>query len=125
MKNSQERSILNRYLHSKLGMVILCLFILFFGWNVIKFAGKAQQMYRDKNVAEQKIINLQKEKDRLSSDINKLNTQNGVDETIRDKFGLAKDGEGLVIIVDDKDKANNQDSQNDKSFWAYLKSWFK
>ena len=65
------------------------------------------------------------QKDRLTRDINTLSTQNGVEEIIRDKYGLAKEGEGLIVITDDNNQTNTQNIQTNKSFLGYIKRLFK
>ncbi len=125
MKHFQEQNKFNRIMHSKLGLLLLGVVVLFFAWNVLKFVVKMQDTARNKHIAEDKITQLQKEKERLTKDIDNLNTQNGVEETIRDKFGLAKDGEGLIVVVDNQDKTTNQTTETSTGFWAKIKSWFK
>ncbi len=127
MVNFQEKmedKSFRRVVRSKYALVLLGLFILFFGWNVIKFSGRMEEISRNKKNAEEKIIALQEQKDRLVSDINKLNTDKGVEDSIRDKFGLAKEGEGLVVVVDGVNTSKSTSSE-DSGFWSKIKSWFK
>ena len=78
----------------------------------------------NRKIAENKVQELELEKEKLSSDIAKLKTEKGIEENIREKFGLAKEGEGMIVIVEDK---NPQTEQNDFSegFFSFFKSWFK
>ena len=76
--------------------------MLFFVWGIIGFMGKMEVTRQNKKIAENKVAELQQEKIKLSSDIAKLKTEGGVEESIRLKFGLAKEGEGLIVVVDDK-----------------------
>ncbi len=125
MKNFQEENIFKRIMHSTIGLIFLSAFILFFAWNVLKFAEKARETARNKNLAEEKITELQKEQSQLSGDIDKLNTEKGTEETIRTKFGLAKEGEGLIVIVDDKDQSTDQNKTQNAGFWAKIKNWLR
>jgi cell division protein FtsB len=93
-------------------------------WNVIGFARKAQDIVRNKNTAQEKIMTLQKQKEQLTKDIDNLNTQNGVEETIRDKFGLAKEGEGLIVVVDNQDQTP-QTTLPTPTVWERIKNFFK
>ncbi len=123
MRNYQENW-WKRVAHSYFSLALMAVFILFFAWSVIKFAGKAQETARNKKIAQEKLTELQKQQSQLGSDIDELNTEKGVEESIREKFGLAKDGEGLVVVVDDQNKPATQVHQK-TSFWEKIKSWFK
>ena len=83
-------------------LTVLSLVLLFFIWGTISFFGKMEETKRNKQIAEEKITELQKEKEKLSADISKLQTDQGVEASIRDKFGLAKDGEGLIVVRNNK-----------------------
>ena len=78
----------------------------------------------NRKIAENKVAQLEKEKEKLASDINKLKSQNGIEENIRDKFGLAKEGEGLIVILDDKNTAETS-KENSGGFFSFLKNWFE
>ncbi|MCX6755535.1 MAG: septum formation initiator family protein [Candidatus Nomurabacteria bacterium] len=125
MKNFQEQNIFSRIIHSKLGLIFLAIFIIFFSWNVIRFAGKDKEIIKNKNISADKITQLQQEKDRLTKDINNLNTQSGVEETIRDKFGLAKEGEGMIVVVDTQDQTTDPNIQANTTILSKIKGWFK
>ena len=122
MNNYQGRNNPKKFIHSKLMLFIFGIFLLFFSFNVIKFAIKAVDTAKNKDNAQTKVTQLQTKKDQLNKDITDLNTQNGVENTIRDKFGLAKDGEGLVIITDNPDQIKQN---NNNSFWSKVKGLFK
>ena len=55
------------------------------------------------------------------SDIKKLNTDEGIEETIREKFQVAKEGEKVVIIVDRENIESNiypeKKSESGFIFW--------
>jgi len=76
-------------------------------------------------VAEEKIQELQKEKAELLSNINQLKTDKGMEASIREKFGLAKEGEDMVVVVDDKDSPKTDSSAKSAGFFSFLKNWFK
>jgi len=124
MNNYQGRNNSKKFIHSKLALIVFGLFLVFFLYSVIKFSVKALDTAKNKNNAESKIEELQNQKDRLTTDINTLNTQSGVEATIREKYGLAKDGEGLIVITDPEDP-NAQNDNTNTSFWSKVKGLFK
>ena len=127
MRNFQKKRGWTNILQSKPVLVFLGILLLAFAWGVIGFMKKMEATRENMDIAESKVVQLQKEKEKLSSDIAKLKTESGVEESIRDKFGLAKDGEGLIVVVEDKSKpeAPKQESGGFFSFLFFWKNWFK
>ncbi len=68
----------------------------------------------NRKITEMELSELKEKKAQLSTDIAKLQTESGVEENIRDKFGLAKEGEGLIVVVEDKNKA---EAEEEKPGW--------
>ena len=112
-------------MQSKPILGILAVVLVFFIWGVVGFIGKARETSRNKQIAEDKIAQLQKEKDKLSADITKLKTDQGIEESIREKFGLAKEGEGMIVVVDDKTTSPTEASNSSGSFWGFFRNWFR
>ena len=106
-------------------LVILAIILLFFAWSVWGFLGKMTETRKNRIIAEEKIAELQKEKDKLSSGISKLNTEKGQEEIIREKFGLEKDGEGSIVIVDNQNGVDAKNKANQGGFFSFFKNWFK
>ncbi|MBU0611853.1 hypothetical protein KKA39_01370 [Patescibacteria group bacterium] len=92
---------------------------------MVELAGKMQDTIKNRRIAENKALELQIEKENLLLDIANLNTSKGIEESIRDRFGLAKEGEEMIIIVEDKNLNENVENSEKKSFFPFLKNLFK
>lgn len=57
--------------------------------------------------ADSKALALREEK--LTQDINKLRTEAGIIEEIKEKFSVTREGEYVAIIVDERNKATSTD----------------
>ena len=127
MKSFQPKRGFRNIVYSRPVLVILGVLLIFFVWGVVGFMGKMTITTENKKIAENRVLDLQKEKVKLSSDIAKLKTDSGVEESIRDKFGLAKEGEGLIVVEDDKNSTvvPKKDSGGFFSFLFFWKNWFK
>lgn len=125
MKNFQEDNFKERLIHSKVFLFILLFFVLLFFYNVIKLSVKAFETRENKIIAEEKVAQLQKEKDRLNLEIQRLNTEAGVEENIRNKFALAKDGEGLIVVLDDENPQVQKSQTRLQKFFYFLKNLVK
>lgn len=66
--------------------------------------GKMSATSENREVAQNTLLEMELKRERLATEIAKLETEGGVEENIREKFGLGKEGEGLIVVVDDKNK---------------------
>ena len=124
MKNFQKKRGWKNIIQSRPVLVFLGILVFIFTFGLIGFMGKMQVTIENRKIAENKVTELQTEKDKLSSDISKLKTDSGVEESIRNKFGLAKEGEGEIVIVDDKN-APKIPKQESGGFFSFLKNLFQ
>ncbi len=124
MRNFQKKSGWRNIAESRPVLAFLGVLVLFFAWGVVGFMNKMIDTSRNKKIAEDKVAQLEQSKAKLSADINKLNTPAGKEESIREKFGLAKEGEGLIVVVDDKTEVATP-PQNSGGFWGFFTRWFK
>jgi cell division protein FtsB len=75
----------------------------------------------ERNAVEKELIDVQKRYADLSQEVKNLQTERGVEQSIREKFHVAKPGEKTVILVTPDDATKKTD---DTSFWGKLKSFF-
>jgi len=99
--------------------------IIFFFFNMFGLVSKMKDTIKNKKIVEDKITELEKSKEKLNSDIDSLKTDEGVEKNIREKFGLAKEGENMIMIIDDKNQTIVEEEPNDSVFWGWLKNLFK
>ncbi|MEO5635461.1 MAG: septum formation initiator family protein [Candidatus Paceibacterota bacterium] len=128
MRNFQKKRVWRKIMESKPVLVMLIVLLLVFSWSIIGFIGKLQVTSENKKIAEKKVAELQKQKDEYNAKIEKLKTQNGVEETIRDTYGLAKEGEGLIVVVDDQSAIDAAAKRDSSGFWSHVffwNNWFK
>jgi len=90
-------------------------------WEVFKKANLARTL---KNSAEYELSELEEQQGRLESNIERLGTDWGIEQEVREKFGVAKEGEEVVVIVDGED-AGDGENVSKKSLWSRIKSLFK
>ena len=71
---------------------------------------------KNRQRVENKVAELEKEKEKLNSDIAQLKTEEGTEASIREKFGLAKEGEEMIVIVEDMNPPFQEDVSKRDSF---------
>lgn len=111
-------------MQSKPVLAFLAILMLIFAWSVIGLLGKMASTRENRKIAQNKLIELEKQKQQLSSDIEKLKTDEGVEESIRTKFGLAREGEGVIVIVEDQNPPKTEEVSSG-GFWSFFTNWFK
>ncbi len=115
-----------KFWHSPISLIILLCVIALFTYNMVGLIKKERETSKNKTAVLNKIDELRKREVVLSKDINKLNTDHGVEESVRDKFQVVKPGEKMVVIVDENIKETTSSDENiDHSFWGYIKRLFK
>src|SRR3989344_5536068 len=124
MRSFQQKRKWRNLMQSRPVLVFLGGLLLFFTGGVIGFMGKMQTTRENRKMAENKVAELRKEKENLSLDIENLKTEDGKERIFRENFGLAKEGEGLIVVVEDK---NAEENKGDESggFLPFFKNLFK
>jgi len=125
MKDFQKRGKWEYVMQSKPFLIFFGVLILFFIFSMFGFMNKMEDTSKNRKIAEDRILELEKSKEKLNSEISKLKTEKGVEESIREKFGLAKEGENMILVVDEKNPLEVQKEEDNKGFWSTIKSWFK
>jgi len=98
---------------------------------VIALAGKATwSVYQKEKISRVNLERLQSEISELKgregyikSGIDRLGTSRGIEEEIRQKFKVVKDGEAMVILIDDE--PTQATSSPEKGFWSTIVDVFR
>ena len=99
MLDFRERFRLRKVLYAKPTIIIMAVFAVLFlhaAWGMHKKSLDAIQK-RDKALEE--LHALESRQAELESDIARLSSDRGVEEEIRDRFMVAKDGEKVMIVI--------------------------
>jgi len=91
-------------------------------WNIYQ---KAQQAKQNTAIVAEEYNKLKNREQEIEAKINMLDTPLGVETEIRDKLGLAKEGEEIVVIIDESDPVKKVEVDNiaKKTFWGKIKEW--
>lgn len=98
---------------------------------LIAIAGKATwNVYHKERDSQERLSRVQEEHEELleeeaflTEDIDRLTTDAGIEEEIRELYGFGKEGEQVVILVENKTEADDT-QQKDTNLWSRVKSWF-
>lgn len=104
-----EKRKLKRLLYSKPVIIALCIpavFLLSVTWNAYN---KEREAYANMLTASAELDRLKEREATLSQEIERLSTQRGVEEELREKYEVGKPGERMIVLVDkaaDKEPAS-------------------
>lgn len=80
-------------------VTIMAIFVIFFlGFSLIRNIGKVSKVKKEIKDREVRVSNLRNENDRLKKTLNDSQTGEFVEKQIRDKLGLAKQGEIVLVL---------------------------
>ena len=120
-----EKRRLRQILYSKLTYVILVIIVLLLFnsvWNLF-FTERDTRLERKKLEKEFAVLEIQEAQ--LRSEIERLTTPEGVEEEIRSKFEVSKEGENVMVIIDSEEKNTDILLNEKRGFWAGFLSIFK
>jgi len=111
------------YLYSILAVFVVLIFLLGNAtWN----------MYNGSRVAKMKMAQTASELDSLrdreahiASSLDYIKTQSGIESELRKRFPVVKDGERVIVIVDDgNEREEDVSPENKKGVWDKVKDFF-
>ena len=113
-------------MQSKPFLIFLGILILVFAWSIFGFLNKMEETEKNKKIVEDKIAELEQQKEKLTSDINSLKYGARKRRRLfRENFGLAKEGENEIMIIDDKNARHATPNPHLPDFLVFLKNLFK
>ena len=120
----QERKKIRKVLYSKFTLAVLSglLFVVIGGaWQIYQ---KAMVARAERDITARGFADLQSRTKELETSISRLKSNKGIEEEIRQKYTVARDGEEIVIVVDENvKKSENRKVVTDESFWQRLASF--
>lgn len=100
MRNFQQKN--KKWFYSKPVLVFMFVFLLFLIVGVFKLNQKMLNNRENRKKTEVYVSDLENRKERLVSEIENLNTEEGKEKMFRENLGLAKEGEGVIVIVEEE-----------------------
>jgi cell division protein FtsB len=114
-----------RFWHHPVFLSFLGLVIVVFSYNVVGLIKKERETAKKKELILNQIDVLKKREAILGEDIDKLKTDMGIEESIREKYQVVKEGEKVVSIVENQEDFKAQtEERKEHGFKAFLKRIF-
>lgn len=100
MQEFNHKKAFHQIFYSKTIFVVGCFLALFFLYGVIGLIDKSEEVKKNKDMLLRERASLEEHQQQLEANLARLKTDQGVEEAIREKFPVVKEGEGMVVIVD-------------------------
>lgn len=116
MNNFQVKNKKIKFIHSVPFLLFLFVILIIFVVGVFSLFFKMQETNRNKQNAQNKLHELEERKGKLLLDIEGLTTTKGQEKLYRENYGFAREGEGVVVIVDNQDDKIQENINKNKGF---------
>ncbi len=123
MLERKEKKFLNKIIYSKITLVVLFLLLILVARGVWRVFSEVRMTDENKKIAQQELNELENRKERIEKELEEFNSDSGVEKEIRNKFSVVKEGEQMVMILDDK--SNYKSDLKKDTFWSKILNWFK
>jgi len=125
MREFQDRRRFRKLMHSRYAIIVLvviCILLIRGVWGVYEKYDKSRDIAdRTKN----ELSNLSAREQSLSVEIVNLSTELGKEREVRERFGVVKDGERLVVLVEDESLKKPVNQITEESWWQKFVNFFK
>lgn len=123
MLDFQQKWKAKSFLYSRGVRVFLAVLALYSLYATYRVYDKKQQSAHDVVEAEQRLIALSSKNTVLLEDIDRLQTEEGLEAEIRNKYSVAKGSEQVVVLVEEE-PAPVATTTEKKGMWAKVKGFF-
>ena len=114
----------NTMIWRRIFIIILSFFTILLIVNIVRLTDKFLITAQKKQIAREKYSMISSQEIDLQAKVSELNTDEGIEKSIRDRFPVVKEGEQVILIIDNDDIDKNNENKDKPSFRQFLKSLF-
>ncbi len=104
--------------------IILVSLVVLFSYSAIKTYKNSKIAKEKTRQVENELRELENQEEGLKNSLNDMNSDFGMEKSLREKFGIIKAGEKSVIIVDSDEEKFKEIKEEDTGFFGFLKRIF-
>lgn len=116
MLEFREKRKLKQILYSKLTLAVLFIIVLFLASTVLSVYQKEKSTRVAKELQEMEFDELSGREAVLRAEIDRLNSNRGIEEEIRSKFEVGREGERIIIITNPVDTTETENRNKTRGF---------
>lgn len=124
MLDIQQKRKLRAFLYSKVTLTVLFVLVVLSVHSTWVVYEKKRESENLMNISKQRVDELKMREDDLNYKIQRLDTEVGLEEEIRSKFSVVKEGEQMIVVVPNSESPSTTTSKK-LSFWQKMFNYFK
>ncbi len=124
MVQNQSKNSLYKILYSKVMVIVLLLILALLSYSVFSLYKKRNEALTKAKSAQVELDRVKEKQEQIDSSLLKLSTPEGIEDAIRDKFQVVKDGEGLIVVTDPNHSETSVKEEVKQTFWNKIKEFF-
>jgi cell division protein FtsB len=125
MRQFHKKKQIRKYLYSKFSIFLMFILIFFLSRGTIGIYQKHQESLSRKNLSAARLARLEQREAEIKDEIYRLESRLGIEEELRSRYSFAKEGEKLIIILNNNESEEFFETVEDKNIWEKTMSWFQ
>ena len=126
MREFQHKRSWQKWVYSKPALLILLILLVLSAKGTWSILGKEKESAANLKRAKAQLAELNSTNSALSQELAGLETTEGVENEIRSKYDVAKNGEQVLVVVDkDSSSASSTEASENKNWWQKFLNLFK
>lgn len=119
MFDFHEKRKIKAILFSKITLLLLLVPIAFLGMSVFGLYEKEREVSKRRVENEQELERLHERARALKANVHALTSERGIEGEIRDRYDVAKEGETVVVIIEEEESepAQVSEKEEEKNSW--------
>ena len=123
MTQNQSKNSLNKIIYSKVMVTVLLIFLVLLSYSVFSLYKKRNEALTKARAAQTELSRAKAKQEQIDSSLDKLSTPEGIEDAIRDKFQVVKDGEELIVVTDPEQNKISKEENEKQTFWDKIKEF--
>lgn len=121
----EQKRRFRKMLYSKISIIFLLAICVFLAKGLVGVHDKARESMDRRNLSAGRLDQLSAREEQLKKEIERLESRVGLEEELRNRYSFSKDGEKMIVIVDEEAKKTSKKVEEEKEITEKIATWFK
>ena len=113
-----------RLIASRLVQIFLILILILMGESVVHLYQRERVVAKEEEAVKHELALLEAKRAELSVEVTSLETERGVEEALRERFGVVKEGEKVINLVG-VTATSTETTTTNSSWWQKVVDWLR
>ena len=113
-----------RLIASRLVQIFLILILILMGESVVQLYQRERVVAKEEEAVKHELALLEAKRAELSVEVTSLETDRGVEEALRERFGVVKEGEKVINLVG-VTATSTETTTTNSSWWQKVVDWLR